>query len=230
MNRSIPYLVALLIVVGAAYFLFVYGQQAANPATETASSTATTGLHMTVVAVQEDTAAYSIDASYPQFGIPSVDAAIKSTVDAGLNEFRSYPPNPPDSSTPKNSFIGKFDHVYQGVDVVSVSLITSEDTGGAHPNTNIITVNVDLRTGHVLTPDDVIALIGKTLSQVAVGSQEQVTTAIGSDEIFADGFAATADNYATFRIDKDSVTFIFNNYQVAPYSAGPQQAVFARIK
>ena len=229
MKRSIQYLIALLVVVAAAYILFVYGQQKPTTVDTATSTTAIVG-QMTVVPVQESTDTYTIDATYPQFGIPSVDAAIKSTVDAGLNEFRSYPPNPPDSSTPKNSFIGKFDHVYQGVDVVSVSLITSEDTGGAHPNTNIITVNVDLRTGHVLTPDDVIALIGKTLSQVAVGSQEQVTTAIGSDEIFADGFAATADNYATFRIDKDSVTFIFNNYQVAPYSAGPQQAVFARIK
>jgi hypothetical protein len=229
MNRSIQYLIALLIVIGAAYILFVYGQPKVAPSGAATSTSTATG-QMTTVPVQENTDTYTIDASYPQFGIPSVDAEIKKVVDAALSEFRSYPPNPADSSTPKNSFIGKFDHLYQGADVISVSLIMSEDTGGAHPNTNIIPVNVDPRTGHVLTLDDALALIGKTLSQVASGAQSQVTTAIGVDEIFADGFAATPENYATFRIDKNSVTFVFNNYQVAPYSAGPQQAVFTRIK
>ena len=229
MKRSIQYLIALLVVGAAAYILFVYGQQKPTTVDTATSTTAIVG-QMTVVPVQESTDTYTIDATYPQFDIPSVDAAIKSTVDAGLNEFRSYPPNPPDSSTPKNSLIEKFDHVYQGPEVVSVSLLVSEDTGGAHPNTSIITVNVDPRTGHVLTLDDTLALVGKTLPQVASLSQSQVTAAIGADEIFADGFAATPDNFSTFRVDKDLVTFVFNNYQVAPYSAGPQQAVFARIK
>ena len=129
MKRSIQYLIALLVVVAAAYILFVYGQQKPTTVDTATSTTAIVG-QMTVVPVQESTDTYTIDATYPQFGIPSVDAAIKSTVDAGLNEFRSYPPNPPDSSTPKNSLIEKFDHVYQGPDVVSVSLLVSEDTGG----------------------------------------------------------------------------------------------------
>lgn len=232
MNRSIQYLVALLIVVAASYLLFTYGQHSADIGSPVATTTASTSTvpQMTVVPVQENTATYSIDATYPQFGIASVDLAIKSVVEAGLTEFRGYAPNPPDSATPKNSFVGKFDHVYQGSDVVSVSLIASEDTGGAHPNTSITAVNVDPATGHTLTLDDALSLIGKNLQQVASSSESQVKAALGSDALFADGFVPTADNYGVFRIDASNVTFVFNDYQVAAYAAGPQEAVFARVK
>ncbi|MDB5238050.1 MAG: hypothetical protein JWM46_320 [Candidatus Kaiserbacteria bacterium] len=230
MNRVIQYLIALLIIVGAAYVLLTYGIPKQSADNTIATTTTATTTQMNVTHVQEDTASYSIDATYPQFGIPSVDTEIKKTVDAGLAEFRSYPPNPPDSSTPKNSYIGKYDNVYQGSDVVSVSLIASEDTGGAHPNTSITVVNVDPHTGHVLTLDDALSLIGKTLQRVASSSESQIKAGIGADSIFEDGFAAKAENYRVFRVNKDSVTFVFNDYQVAPYSAGPQEAVFARIK
>ena len=229
MTRTIQYLIALIILAGVAYMLYAYGSpHTALPST--ATSTAATMTQMTVIHVQEDTPAYSIDASYPQFGIPSVDAEIKKTVDAGLAEFRGYEPNPPDSATPKNAYYGKYDHVYQGADVVSVSLIASEDTGGAHPNTSIIPMNIDPRTGHVLTLTDALNLIGKTLQQVASSSESQIKTSLGADGLFEDGFVAKTENYSVFRIDQKNVTFVFNVYQVAPYAAGPQEATFARVE
>lgn len=229
MNRTIQYLIALLIIVGVAYILFTYGSQGPEIASVATSTNATT-TEMRVVHVEEDTDAYSIDATYPQFGIPVVDAEIKKTVEAGLAAFRSYPQNPPESSTPKNSFYEKFEKVYQGADVISVSLIASEDTGGAHPNTSIITVNVDPRTGHVLTLDDALALIGKDLDQVASGALAQVKAELGAEALFAEGFAPKRENYAMFRVTNNAVIFVFNVYQVAAYAAGPQEAVFARVK
>lgn len=222
-------MIALLIIAGTAYILITYTASAPAPG-PVATSTAATTTEMTVIHVQEDTETYSIDASYPQFGIASVDAEIKKTVESALAEFRTYSPNPPESATPKNSYYGKYENVYQGGDVVSVSMISSEDTGGAHPNTSIITINVDPRTGAILTLDNALSLIGKNLPQVATESQTQVKAELGADALFVEGFAAKPENYSMFRVTNNSVIFVFNVYQVAPYAAGPQEAVFARVK
>ena len=115
-----------------------------------------------------------------------------------------------------------------GADVVRVALWISEYTGGAHPNTVIIGVNVDRKTGKDVTLDDALLMIEKTLPEVSGESLVQLKAVLGEDMLFPEGAEPKADNYSVFLVSKDKVTFIFNNYQVAPYSAGPQSAEFAR--
>ena len=228
MNRTIGYVLALVVLVGLAYAIYTYVPKAPPLQAVNTGEQKQDGTELKVETVSEDTEAYLIDVRYPQFGIPLVDAKIKAVVDNAVAAFKSYPANPPDSAVPKNEFTGSFNSTYVGADVVSVALSISEYTGGAHPNTVIIGVNVDRKTGKDVTLDDALLMIEKTLPEVSGESLVQLKAVLGEDMIFPEGAEPKPDNYNTFTVSKDKVTFIFNNYQVAPYSAGPQSAEFAR--
>ena len=229
MKRIVGYVLVLIVLSGIAYAVYLFAPRVptlrTGPAPEAATSTEVTVQEKVIT---ESTDAYRIEAHYPQFGIPFVDEKVQAVIEKALTEFKSYPPNPRDSSTPQNELVSSYNSVYVGADVASVALSISEYTGGAHGNTVIIGVNVDRTTGEELTLDDALALIGKTLPQVADASLVQLKTTLGEDLAFPEGANATAENYGTFLVSYDRVTFVFNNYQVAPYAAGQQQVWFAR--
>lgn len=233
MNRIIGYLLALVVLSGLAYAIYSFvprgPQLSGEPTTATTTGTGS-GTEMKVETIYEETSVYKIEARYPQFGIPAVDEKIKAVVDKAVAAFKEYPANPAGSAVTQNEFTGSFDSVYVGSDIVSVALIISEYTGGAHPNTVIIGVNVDRNTGKELSLDDVLAMIGKTLPQVAEQSLKELKASLGDDIIAPEGANPTAENYSTYLVSKDKVTFIFNSYQVAPYSAGQQKVWFQRMK
>jgi hypothetical protein len=230
MNHTTRYVIALalVLIIGGGYLLYTYSPN--SPALSNTATSTTAGTDMKVTNIYDDTATYQIEAHYPQFGIPSVDAKIKDVVDAAIAEFKTYPANPPQSAVPKNEFTSSFNSAYVGPDVISVALVISEYTGGAHPNSNILGVNVDPVSGKEIVLEDVLKMIGKSLTQVATESLAQVVAKIGEDATFPEGADAKPENYGTFLISKDKVVFIFNSYQIAPYAAGPQSAEFVRIK
>lgn len=229
--RIAGFVLALAVLIAIAYALYLFvpkiPELAVAPRGGAATSTET---EMKVADVYGSTDAYHIEAHYPQFGIPAADAAIKAAVDTAIAEFKTYPQNPPDSSTPQNQFTGSFNSAYVDPEYVSVALLFSVDTGGAHPNTTITSVNIDRKTEKDVTLKDALSLIGKTLPQLAQGSLAQLKANIGEDLIFPEGAAPKPGNYSTFLISKDRVTFVFNSYQVAAYAAGPQNVWFARVK
>ncbi len=228
MNRTIRYVLALVVLLGLGLAIYTYVPKAPPLSTANISETGKDGTEVNVKVVYGDSETYKVEVHYPQFGIPVVDAKIQAVVDNAVLAFKNYPANPSDSSVPKNEFTGSFNSAYVGADVVGVALSFSEYTGGAHPNTVIVGVNVDRNTGKDVTLDDALLLIGKTLPEVGSESLVQLKAKIGEELIFPEGAEPKADNYSTFTVNKDTVTFIFNTYQVAPYSAGPQEVSFAR--
>ena len=223
MNRFFGIVVAILVLGGAVYLLFPYLR------------TSQTGVHVDAnakqvqtAAVQKDSSTYTVDVQYPQFGIAAVDADIKSKIDAVVAEFEALPPNPPESATPKNEFTGTFENVYIGPDVVSAKLILSQYTGGAHPMTIFSGVNYDRATGKQLLQDDVFKMIGKTVEEVSAEATAKLKAKLG-DTMFEEGANTNPENFSSFIISADEVTFIFQPYQVAAYAAGPQEVSFARV-
>ena len=59
---------------------------------------------------------------------------------------------------------------------------------------------------------------------------QQLKVILGEDIIAPEGADPKPENYNVFLVGKDKVTFIFNNYQVAPYAAGHQEVWFSRVK
>jgi len=231
MKRIVGYVFALVVLCGIAYAVYVLVPRVPTLKTGSAPATATsTEVTVQEKLVTESTDAYKIDAHYPQSGILAFDAEVQAVIENALTEFRAYPANPRDSSTPQNELVSSYNSLYIGPDIASVALSISEYTGGAHGNTVIVGVNVDRTTGKELALDDALALIGKTLPQVADASLVQLKANLGEDLTFPEGASAKPENYGTFLVSADRVTFVFNNYQVAPYSAGQQQVWFKRVR
>ena len=227
----VGYLLVVILLSGLALAIYVLAPKAPELSVVQTATSTTSGTEMKVEDIYGDTDTYHIEMHYPQFGIPSVDAKIKSVVDTAVDTFKEYPANPPDSSLPQNELTGSFASTYVGPDVVSVKLSLSEYTGGAHPNTVLIGINVDPRSGRELTLDDALSMIGKDLQQVADESLKELRSKLGDNVLdSAKGAEAKSENYSTFVVSKDKVTFIFNVYQVAPYAAGPQEVSFARVR
>lgn len=229
MKKIILPLIAVIILLAIGDYVYRHSPRIPDLSIATTTPAATSGSGMTMQRITDDTDTYTIDAQYPQFGIPSVDAKIKSDLDAALTEFKGYPANPPESAVPKNQFNSDVGGAYVGPDVVSVSLEISEYTGGAHPNTVIDAINVDPRSGKSLALTDALSLIGMNLQQVASSSLAQLKDKLG-DVVFEEGAQPTQENYQSFLINADSVTFVFQNYQVAPYAAGIQEVSFHRVR
>lgn len=227
MTKIFGYLIAILILIGVAWVLYDRGPHisfVSNTARTTPIASAVQTAH-----IQEDTATYTINMNYAVTGITAVDAAVKYDIDAAVAEFKGYPSNPADSAVPKNELNSDVGPVYIGQDVVSVELLISEYTGGAHPNTIINAVNIDRKSGREVALSDALALIGKSLPDVSRESLAQLKQKLG-DIVFEDGAQPNSDNFQTFLIDAANVTFVFQNYQVAPYAAGPQFISFTRVK
>lgn len=224
MKKLFGILIALILIILGLYLVEQQGNLSATGAQ--ATSTAATS---TVKTIKEDTATYTIDANYPVTGVAAADAAIKKAIDDAIAEFKTYPPNPPDSAVPQNQLNADPSGMYVGPDVVSVELEISEYTGGAHPNTAVVAINIDPRTGKALTLSDALSLTGLSLAQVASSSLSQLHAKLG-DAVFEDGVTPKPENYQTFLINKDSVTFVFQQYQAAAYAAGIQYVEFPRRK
>ncbi len=180
-----------------------------------------------VAEINESTDTYSIKAKYPQFGMPLIDAQIKADVEDAIAELKSMPANPPESATPKNSFDGSFSNAYVGPDVISVQLVLSQYTGGAHPLSLISGVNFDRVTGRRLALEDALRMIDLTVEEVSVKVTTELQAKLG-EAFFPEGATTNPENFSSFSISKDTVTFIFQQYQVGPYAAGPQEVSFER--
>lgn len=104
------------------------------------------------------------------------------------------------------------------------------DMGGAHPNQWSQWLNFDANTGKPLTKDDVFKpkavkdieqlLLDKLIAmQAELNPEEQVQTLEDLQRI---GFLQLTSIYIpdNFLLAKDKVMFLFNRYDIAPYSAG----------
>ena len=226
MRQILVCIILLMVLAGALYFLAPYIHTPGNAPAVTA--TIGTGVSITTERINESTTTYTVSASYPQFGIPAIDAQIKADVQNAVTEFEALPPNPPDSATPQNSFDGSFDSVYVGPDVVSVKLVLSQYTGGAHNLTLVSGINFDRATGKQLLQQDAFKMIGLTVQQVSAQASAELKAKLGDGFQFPEGANTNPENFSSFTISADSVTFIFQEYQVAAFAAGAQEVSFPR--
>ncbi len=177
--------------------------------------------------VQEKTDTYSIKVEYPQFGISAVDEKIKEGIGTLVDEFKKIAES--NTGDMPYELESSFDDPYVDDEIISTRLIVSMYTGGAHPSTTIYGLNYSRKTGKEISLDSVLKLIGATLAQVAEITSVELEKKLGSSFV-REGAEPKQENYWIFSINEKGVTFIFNEYQVAPYAAGPQGVSFARAE
>lgn len=225
MGRILSYVAVIILALGAGYYLAT--RMLAPPPTPVMATSTPQVVRVTTAHVKEETPAYTIDAQYPKFGIPAVDSKIEKIVNDAIAGFKEWPPNPPDMSSPQNELTVRFESPYVGADIVSVKLIISEYTGGAHANSLFSGLNFDRGSGRQLLQDDVFKMIGLNAQQISTAAAAQLKARLG-DLFFSEGANPDPENFNSFLASADKVTFIFQPYQVAPFSEGPQEISFDR--
>lgn len=184
--------------------------------------------------ITASTTEYTVDAEYPQFGIPAIDSQIKATVESGISDLESeaQQDQPAENNYPQYNFSSIFENVYIGQDYISAELVLAYYTGGAHENPVIVGETFDRATNQPVTLDQALALTGDTLPQVAAEAKRQLAQNPDTDPtgMWASGSDPTPDNYATFVIDQNDVIFIFQPYQVASFASGAPEVSIPRVR
>lgn len=223
MVRALVALIVIGAVVAVAYVLLIEPPAISTPAREA-------GISWMLSKYGEEGDTYTFDISEPVFTIPAINAEIEKVIDRAVSEIKELPANPPESAAGKHEFIVRVGAIYASPDIVSTELLLWQYTGGAHGLPVTVGVNVNPETGAVLTLDDALLMIGKTLDEVSQVSLSELGKVLGEDVIFPEGAAPKPENFSTFVVNETSVTFVFQVYQVAAYSAGVQKVSFERVR
>lgn len=95
--------------------------------------------------------------------------------------------------------------------------------GGAHGITQLLTLNMDNKTGEMVTLSDVYGEnFEQPLTERLLEALLEKTGAHNISELHDRGYLYSMDMFvpANFIVGDDEVTFIYNPYEIAPYSEG----------
>lgn len=119
--------------------------------------------------------------------------------------------------------------VYQTERLVSVSGVYSTWTGGAHPNTILLSWNFDLETGEFFTPDtlDEDGALQAYVQRELCAKARQTVREMGGvepDGWYWTNYEDTLAEWSSYAVsfDEDGMTVGFSPYELANYAAGPQ--------
>ena len=114
--------------------------------------------------------------------------------------------------------------------VVNASANVYVDTGGAHPNQWSIWLNFDFETGKQLTKEDIfLASAQADIERLLLDKLVKLQAETHPEESVANledlqklGFLQLTNMYIpdNFLLSKEAFLFLFNRYDIAPYSAG----------
>jgi len=116
--------------------------------------------------------------------------------------------------------------VSQIADIWSLKLDFSfYSDGAAHPGLYSITVNYDLGQGRELALSDLFLPNSNYLEVISNYCVAELSKQPFFDVPFSEGAQPTPENYRNWNITPDGLMITFDEYQVAPYAAGPQKVV-----
>ena len=110
--------------------------------------------------------------------------------------------------------------------------------GAAHPSHTIDTYIYDYKNKTLLKVSDLFKQGSNYLTVLSGLSKEDLLSQskqgdmgyVYNEEMVSDGTVPSVDNFSRILPTKDGLVVYFNEYQVAPYAAGPQQVVIPYSK
>ena len=152
----------------------------------------------------------------------------KQIVQNGIDDFKnnviSQASNPPISAG--SSFDLQYAIVGQHGDFWSIKFnIYFYADGAAHPAHGSITLNYDLEKGKEITLDELFLPNSNYLQAISDYAKAQLATRDIGFDMFSDGAAPLPENYQQWNVSDNGLVITFDEYQVAPYAAGPQEVV-----
>lgn len=184
---------------------------------------------------------YTLDATYPQItGTPPLSAAaqnfnqqINKIVATEVEQFknsvkRDLPhmqtlPQDVRHNTLKIDYDVDVIHPDQ-LSLISVRLnIEGMQAGRAHPFHLYRVLNFDLTHGKELALSDLFKPKTNYLHALSKYSNKKLNASLKDKWMIASGAKANPVNYKNWNIQADSILITFDEYQVAPYTNGPQE-------
>lgn len=171
---------------------------------------------------------YTIKATYPVVKDATISGYFKSFVDDSITQFKSdtsWAAGSGASTAPAESASLSLTITYteeKNSNADNYVFSTDEYSGGAHDLVSTATFAFS-PTGQKITLDSLFTNGASGLKMIQPFVAAQLATAPDADSsMIADGTAPTEDNYTNFTVQSDGVTFIFDPYDVGPYSDGQQ--------
>ena len=126
--------------------------------------------------------------------------------------------------------------IYEDASHISFLLNIYQFTGGAHGSTSLIPITYSKQTKKLLSLEEAVQPARKdwlaVLSAEArkqLNAQVQKQTFVSDEDWINKGTEPAKENFAVFKLEKNSVRIIFSQYQVGPYSSGMPEIVVPRI-
>lgn len=139
---------------------------------------------------------------------------IEEGIDSFNNEFNRFKADFPDSVVAWEAQIDG-EVMYQSPDIISMSITTYMNTGGAHGNLNISFLNFNAQTGKQLKNEDLLenylafTKIAKTYFDEEIADKKEL--------YFEPENFKLPENIG---FNEEGVILLYNTYEVAPYSSG----------
>ena len=176
--------------------------------------------------LRQDNQYYAIEAEYPVTRDARTSDMLKSFVEGQIAQFiedTSWVMDPSIDSSSRG--VLSLDITYQETIATRANTYVftiASYTGGAHGLQATRTYAFNEK-GEVITPEKLFTNGAKGLETVATFVERELVKKNVSDASWiTEGTRPIIDNYQNFVIIDNGVTFIFDPYQVAPYSAGTQ--------
>jgi hypothetical protein len=165
-----------------------------------------------------------------------INNAIKNKIGGYLNSFKKdaldfkadYAANPT-IPTGNSSIEISYSSTFLNAKLLSLNfIIYTYYLGAAHPNSEILTLNYDLQTGKQIFLSDIFQKNSGYLKKISDYSISVLKKRfnVGTDPDMAmirEGASAKPENYKSFNLTGQDLVVIFQDYQVAPHVAGPQE-------
>ena len=180
---------------------------------------------------------YEVDIDYPVFEKePLLNAQVSDIVQKNLEAFNSEFFS---AEAPAYPQAFEFDidssSVYEDTNHISFLLTVYQFTGGAHGSTTLIPITYSKQTKKLLSLEEVVQPARKDwLATLSTEARKQLNAQVKKQKFSSDedwinkGTEPAKENFAIFKLEKNSVRIIFSQYQVGPYASGMPEIVVPR--
>lgn len=176
-----------------------------------------------VVSYEEETATTTIDVTYKTFGISTIDTAFENVVDGYVRDFKAQAVTFGASPTNRPYVLAVEGQAYATTATTAgIQFLVYKDFGGAHGLPQLLGVNIDRESGEVVTLTETLERISLSLDELAQAAQTHFAQELG-DSLYMEGLAPEEENFSSFLIASDAVTFYFQPYQIAAYALGAHE-------
>ena len=177
---------------------------------------------------------YGADIDYPVFEKePLLNAQVSDIVQKNLEAFNSEFFS---AEAPAYPQAFEFDidssSIYEDTNHISFLLTVYQFTGGAHGSTTLIPITYSKQTKKLLSLEEAVQPARKDwLATLSTEARKQLNAQVKKQKFSSDedwinkGTEPAKENFAIFKLEKNSVRIIFSQYQVGPYASGMPEIV-----